>query len=210
MTQNQAMENTYREYLSLLFRSDLVRSSHILGFEYRDGIIGIDFFGKKYRISPDGITGEDGKRPAHSVNVVLCKYIILSPPEPPGGSDWITYREFRDAAPFAGSFRTNTEAAIARFFSGKMALLEDACTKAGGARSPEDLPYQLVMKFTPLAQVPLMLLFNDADEEFPSQCVILFQKRAGAFLDMECLAITGWLLADYLYEAAGSSRKTIM
>ena len=210
MSSNPAMEKTYREYLEQIFAQDLKRASSILGFDYRDEKISVDFFSRNYLISREGISGPDGDRPAHSIAVVLSKYIILCPGEMPGMSGWVTYREFKDAAPFAPSFRTNTEVAIAKYFSGRLNILEEACRKTGGLRPDMDLPYQLVMKFTPLKLIPVILLFNDADEEFPAQSVILFEKRAEQFLDMECLAITGWLLADYLYEAAGFTHKTIM
>jgi hypothetical protein len=44
----------------------------------------------------------------------------------------------------------------------------------------------------------MLLLFNDADEEFPADCKVLFEKRAESYLDMECVAIIGMLLAEFL------------
>jgi hypothetical protein len=49
-----------------------------------------------------------------------------------------------------------------------------------------------------LPKVPSLLLFNDKDDEFPAQCSVLFEKRADKFLDMECLAMVGMLLSEYL------------
>jgi hypothetical protein len=46
------------------------------------------------------------------------------------------------------------------------------------------------------------MLFNDADEEFPAQCAVLFERRAENYLDMECLAMVGMLLFEYLKPAA--------
>ena len=46
--------------------------------------------------------------------------------------------------------------------------------------------------------MPFLLLFNDADEEFPAQATILFQKNAASYLDMECLAMIGGSLAHRL------------
>jgi hypothetical protein len=39
--------------------------------------------------------------------------------------------------------------------------------------------------------VPILVLFNDADEEFPARCSVLFQRRAEHFLDAESLAVLG-------------------
>ena len=52
------------------------------------------------------------------------------------------------------------------------------------------------MRVPALPRIPLLLLFNDADDEFAAQCAILFERRADRYLDMECLAIIGSLLAD--------------
>jgi hypothetical protein len=50
----------------------------------------------------------------------------------------------------------------------------------------------------PLPKVPVLLLFDDVDEEFPAQCKVLFERRAEHYLDPECLAIIGRLLNNFL------------
>jgi hypothetical protein len=52
-----------------------------------------------------------------------------------------------------------------------------------------------------LPKIPVLLLFDDADEEFPAQCKVLFERRAEHYLDPECLAILGMLLSDFLNKA---------
>jgi len=42
------------------------------------------------------------------------------------------------------------------------------------------------------------MLFNDTDDEFAAQCAVLFERRAEKYLDMECLAMVGMLLFEYL------------
>jgi len=46
--------------------------------------------------------------------------------------------------------------------------------------------------------VPLLLLFNDQDGEFPAPCGVLFEKRTEKFMDMVCLAMVGMLFFEYL------------
>ena len=83
---------------------------------------------------------------------------------------------------------------------------ESLSERALGGTAPDiDVSYQLAMRFDALPRVPVVLLFNDEDEEFPAEATILFERRAERFLDMECLAILGWMLADRLAEA-----RTIM
>jgi hypothetical protein len=52
--------------------------------------------------------------------------------------------------------------------------------------------------FDPLPKVPLLLVFNDADGEFPADCSVLFEKRARSYLDMECPPMVGGALVQYL------------
>ena len=54
------------------------------------------------------------------------------------------------------------------------------------------------MQFKALPKIPVLLLFNDADNEFAAQCMVLFERRAENYLDMECLAMVGMVLFEYL------------
>jgi hypothetical protein len=57
------------------------------------------------------------------------------------------------------------------------------------------------MQFNALPQVPLVMLFNDADDEFSATCSVLFQRRAENYLDPECLAMLGRCLFTHLRNA---------
>ena len=66
----------------------------------------------------------------------------------------VTYKDFRDAAPYVGGHSFDTQVSC-----------------------------RLAIKFHALPNVPLFLLFNDADEDFPAQAKILFQKNGASYLD---------------------------
>ena len=166
--------------------------------------------GKTYRVSPNGVFDPSGQEPTHAVSVVLCRYLLFCPDTLPVGDDWVSYKDFKDAGPFVGGFVNNTEKALVRYFSGRMEDLKLAGHKLGGRPSDLELSYQVVLQFDVLLRIPLLLLFNDEDEEFPAQCCLLFQKKAERYLDMECLAILGWFLADTLIQALEVDHKTIM
>ena len=206
---SSVFEETYRDYLNQVAGLDMAAQAAKLGLEIDAGDVIIPFFGEPHRVSDEGIVDPFGKQPIHAVSVVLCKYLLLCPDAAAGVDEWVSYRDFKDAAPFAGAFANNTERAIARNFSGRLDSLKEACRKLGG-RSPQmDLAYEIAMRFDPLPRVPLLLLFNDTDEDFPAQCSVLFERRAEKYLDMECLAILGWLLADYLGLAAGLAKISL-
>jgi hypothetical protein len=90
---------------------------------------------------------------------------------------------------------------LERTFGSNPADLKRRCGALGGVPAAEDFPYEVTMRLPALPRIPILLLFNGADEEFPARCTMLFERRAEKYLDMECLAITGWALSAYLLDA---------
>ncbi|MGD2186437.1 MAG: DUF3786 domain-containing protein [Desulfobacterales bacterium] len=202
MTEKSSVfEETYTNYLSQIARLDFKKIADRLGAETTGGELIVPFFGKPHRISADSISDPSGNRSNFSVCVILFKYLLLCPSDHPAENDWVSFKDFRDAAPFAGSFVNYTEAPIAKYFSGCVNLLETACRKIGGYPPAATFSYELCMQFDALPKIPVLMLFNDADDEFPAQCAVLFERRAEKYLDMECLAMVGMLLFEYLKTA---------
>jgi hypothetical protein len=203
-------EETYQDYLARVARIDLKACSGPLGIQVEGGHAVIPFFNQLYRVSPNEVLDPFGQQPMHAVSVVLCKYLLLCPPGEPQGDEWLSFKDFKNAAPFVGGFINNTERALIVKFPGRLSALKEACLNIGGLPADMGLSYDLSIRFEALPRIPLLLLFNDEDDEFPAQCSLLFQKKAEHYLDMECLAILGWFLTDSLLPAAGESRTTIM
>jgi hypothetical protein len=187
-----------QQYLNEIFSVDYLPKLPKLGALANKREISVVLFNKTYRMTEDGIVDKSGGKPSHSVSVALCKYLLLCPEDRPVESDWVSYRNFKDAAPFARAFANNVEKALAESFSGRIAELRHSCLKLGGYPPEVSLSYDLIMRFDALPMVPILLLFNDEDSEFPAQCSVLFERRANVYLDVESLAILGWLLAAYL------------
>ncbi|HYA43090.1 MAG TPA: DUF3786 domain-containing protein [Syntrophobacteraceae bacterium] len=199
MTEEITVYDKIRQrYLDEIFSGDYLSKLPKLGLRANEGEIEITLFNRPHRMSADKIVDASGEKPSHSVSVALCKYLLLCPVDRPVDDDWVSYRNFKDATPFAGAFANNVEKALAKSFSGKLAELADSCSKLGGHPPAVNLAYDLAMQFDALPMVPILLLFNDEDSEFPAQCSVLFERRANSYLDVESLAILGWLLAAYL------------
>lgn len=202
-------DQIYREYLDQVARKDWRPKADLLGIEMTgDGII-IPCFGVPYRIAETEIRDPAGKRPIQSISVSLCQYLLLSPDAPPEGDDWVTYKDFKDAAPFAGAFTKNVEKTIADHFSGRLPALKAAADRLVCRPSNLDLSHDFHRIFLGLPRIPLLLAFNDEDEDFPAQATVLFERRAERYLDMECLAMVGWLLCDRLRRADAETEGTI-
>ena len=198
MEKSAVFEQTYRRYLAEIGTRDYLARADLLGVEADGEALIIPLYNRTYSVSSTGITALDGALPNDAVRVILAKYVLTCPDQlPPLSSTWMTYREFRDAGPLVTYFTSNTNKSIEQHFSGAVARLERSC-KELGARIEDNDAYDLSVRFQALPRIPVVLNYNDADEMFPAACSILYQASAEHFLDMECLAMTGTLLAGLL------------
>ena len=200
--QSEVFDQTYEAYLTQIAELDLNFIAPTLGAEVDGDAIVIPFFGEPYRISAQGIVDSSGKKPHLSIAVILCKYLLMCPLIEPLGGNWMAFKDFKDAAPLVHAFSNTVTRPIAESFSGRRSVLEKSAKNMGGYTPSEDFPYDLSFQFDALPKVPLLLLFNDQDEEFPAQCGVLFEKRTEKFIDMECLAMVGMLFCEYLKKAS--------
>ncbi len=203
MGRNPVFDQTYQFYLDRIAKHDLQGIAPKIGARFTENVCHIPLLGEEYRVSSTEIVDESGQRPTPADYILLAQYVLLHPETEPEEQQWKHYREFKDAAPFVGGFIANAELPISTAFSGRIASLEKACDILNGEDPKLNLPYDLIRLFYPLPKVPILLLFNDSDEEFPARCLQLFEERAQRYLDMECLAMLAWLLADKLIATAG-------
>jgi len=195
---SQVFEQTYEDYLSQIAGLDFPFIADTLGVEVDGEDAVIPLFGKPYRVSNKAITDPSGRKPHLSISVILCKYLLMCPLIEPLGGKWMAFKDFKDAAPLVQAFSNTVTRPIAQGFSGRVSELERAGKKMAGYSPDEKFPYDFCMQFDALPKIPLLLLFNDQDDEFPAQCSVLFEKRTEKFIDMECLAMMGMLFFEYL------------
>jgi hypothetical protein len=189
---------TYEDYLARIKQVDFSSRQDLLGIRVAEGGITLPFFNETYRIGAGAITDPQGRRPDFAICVVLCKYLLLCPDTVPSDDTWVSFKDFRESAPLISYFVNAVEQPIAKLFSGRQEALRRACRQLGTILETSDLAYDLVARFDPLPRVPLWLLFNDVDKDFPPTSRILFERRAEQHLDAECLAMLGGILHAHL------------
>lgn len=191
-------EKHYKAYLSQI-GDRLVESTAVkLGAQVEGKALIVALLDERYTVSREGIAGPDGRTPSYDVCVMLCKYVLLCPQSTPQRRDWVGYREFKDSGPLISYFANTVEGAAASRFTGKLSRLTAAARRLGANPPGLDIRCDLACQFDVLPKVPLMLLFNDADEEFSGTCSLLFERRAEDYLDAECLAMLGHHLVRQL------------
>ena len=202
MTNKESVfKKTYENYLAQVDEADFNSVKQKLGVEVENNEMIIPLFGKLYNVSGTGISDPDGKQPMLDICVILCKYILLCPQIPPKEKDWISFRDLKDSGPLTTYFENDVERAIAAHFNGRLGYMKNACRTLKGYSPDIEVSYDMSMQFDALPKVPLVMLFNDADDEFSATCSVLFERRAENYLDPECLAMVGRCLFIYLKKA---------
>ena len=191
-------EKVYETLWSRVHDLDLVGSAVPLGGrDLGDGSVEMTFLDEPVRVSREGIRDERGRSPHEAVRIVLCHYLLR------GGraalsNAWSSYRELEDSAFFMPNFKDNVERRIAREFAGRIGDLDRAALRIGGGSHAGAPSADGAWTLHALPRIPLLLLFNDRDEEFPADARLLFDRSADVFLDAECLAVVGWIVAERL------------
>ena len=201
MQQNsEIFEKNYLEYCAQIANIDFTSLKETLGITQDGDQMIIPFFNNNYFVSKEGIADESGTRPAYMICVILSKYLLLCPKSSHDDTEWVSFKDFKKTSHFLNLnyFTSDTEKTIVKHFSGRLDELSLACENFGGLPYDIEVSYDLVMRFNALPQISLLLLFNDKDEEFPAQCLVLFQKQAEYYLDPESLAMTSSFLAKNL------------
>jgi len=191
-------EKIYQDYLARVAGLELTEKQDLLGIRVDGQTVFIPFFNDMYKVTPRDITNQKNLRPPHSVCVILCQYLLLSPDRAEVDKQLVTYRDFKDAAPYVQGFDNTAQKPVSRAFPGRLDVLEAGCRHLGGSPCDIGISCDLSYMFEALPRVRIYLVFNDADEDFPADCSLLFEKQAASYLDMECLAMIGMVLAQQL------------
>ncbi|MCP4671055.1 MAG: DUF3786 domain-containing protein [Desulfobacula sp.] len=205
---SKIFEKHYKDYCSQIATVDFESIKDLLGIQVENNIAQIPFFNHTYQVSGHGIFKRDNQKADYVTCVILAKYILLCPDQLYLDGNWCTFRDFKKESHFtnANFFNTETTGQIETHFSNRLVELKTACKKLKGTKPQMDLNYDLSISFTVLPRLSLLLLMNDADEDFPAECKVLFQRQGEYYLDPESLAMTSAILAKKLISADENKR----
>ena len=198
MQELEGLKKIYQDYLEKISSINATRIKELLEIDPNKSSIVVPVYGFDHEINHGCITNELGYNPSYFLGVILCKYVLKLPEIKPQGDDWVTYKDFHDSRPFVEAFKNYVENPIAKYFTGRPSALKTASDKLNGYPINLGVSSDLTVLFHALPQLPVLMLFNDQDEELPSTCSILFERRAAIYLDMECLAMLGMILLEWL------------
>lgn len=177
---------------------DPARISKILNLETDENYLYLSYFGSPYRLRfKNGCIEKktvDGWTEELYFNETMSIYHLLhyTKDQPLIANVWVPNTALEGAGAHNRNLPDPLLSPFAARFSGKGALLEEACQKLGGRKLAKgDVAYQ----FTAFPQIQLQLIFWDADKDFPAQVQILVDKRVTDFVHFET---TGCIISDLL------------
>lgn len=201
---NPIFEQNYEGYLRQMDDIDFSKLPQILKIRLNkeNSTAEISFFNTIYRVSPFGVVDENGKRPDYGICVILLKHLLMCPQWVPAERDWVTNRDFADSGQNQDTGLSEYAInAIAKRYTGHPDRLKAAAGALGGIPPETEYPYDFSTVFRVLPRIPILFLFNAADEQFAAHASILYERRADQFLDAECRVMVDWYLFEALKKA---------
>ena len=198
-------EDIYRWHAAKLVGADLTGPALDLGLTVEGpGQVRVGLFGRDYLVDETGVRPADGG-PAHPNQLSLVAHYTLSPGRGEPAYEFVPLDRLSGPAPGhpgAGQpfGRHRFDRDMARRFDRDPEALTAAVARLGGRDIGRDISGGRAWLFHPFPKVPLKLIYHEADEEFPANYRLLFDKSATAFMVFEAL---GFLAGVFLKELCG-------
>jgi hypothetical protein len=162
----------------------------------------IDFLGRKYEVDRDGVRPLDGKAVDVNILSVLVYYAISKGNTEPQ-YDFALLNTFTGGLFSSGSSGTDWMIApILKAFGNDYELVRRAARNMGmiyeGSRSTGEHAWQYQL----LPKIPVLIKYFEADDEFPCDIKIYYDKTALEFLDFEPLAVLNSCLVAAIVQGA--------
>ena len=162
------------------------------GLEHDEDWLYLPFIGNRYRISRENgaieVLTEAGQYEySGDFNVVMSIYDGLCYPTetPTLSGEWcqINSLQVTMSSPSANIFNQK----YANIFAGNVQRLRRACEKLGGTELPIAAGADVYCQFEVFPFFPIQFRFWDADDEFPAQIRILWDRNSLQFMHFETL-----------------------
>jgi hypothetical protein len=164
-------------------------------YSYRTRTIALTYLGREVQVSfPDGDVYIEGERAGDVESVLILHYLVNARGGEPG-EDWVSYRDLPGARYHYPTFRSEVEEPLSRGLAGKLDRLV-TWAKKRALPSGKLGDFSFIWRVFP--RVPLLFVFNDADEDFPAEMRVFFDSSAPNYLPTEDLEVLAQCSAHVL------------
>ena len=131
------------------------------------------------------------------VQALLLYYFGTCDGTPPAGN-WVSFGDLPDGRIYAQAFQGYSGDKLARQFGSQIAAFQAACLAAGGQPVNGG---DAAFSFLALPTVPLCVTYWLGEDEFPSNCKVLFDPAVRSHLPTDVCAILGSMLVSRISKA---------
>jgi hypothetical protein len=141
---------------------------------------------------------EGENQPLSAFDQALLLYYLTTADGTSLTGEWIAFSDLPDGRFYNQAFQGYTGKELRRSFQDDRVAFEQAAQALGGARQPLG---DTSFAFQALPRVPLLAVYWQGDEDFPSTCQVLFDAAASHYLPTDAYAILGSTLTRRLIKA---------
>ncbi len=167
-------------------------------YSYAQRSFKVPWFGEGYAVSyPEGaVSREDGGKAGGTEELIILHYLINADGVAVK-EQWVSYRDLPGAHYHEPAFYADAEGPLSQGLEGR---LDDLRAWVRSHARHVDLPGDVAAAWDALPRVPLLLIFNEKDEEFPASARILFDITAPNYLPTEDLSVLAEIAVSRLLE----------
>lgn len=167
-------------------------------YSFAEGAFSVPLFGEEHLVSyPAGVATRGDGSPAGGMEELIILHYLVGADGTTVEERWVSYRDLPGARYHEPAFFAEVEGPLSQGLTGRLDSLRDW---GGRNARPLDLPGDVALAWDVLPRVPLLIIFNEADEEFPASARVLFDASAPCYLPTEDLSVLAEIAADRLLE----------
>lgn len=196
-------EQIYESLIPKLSECDFLEVAERLGLSLQpDGALSVNFLGRQYEISSRGVNPTDGK-PVNVNNRSVLAYYTLSKGVGEPAFSYVPISSLPGTGIiFRGTNMKWMTDPLGKTFSGDYVTFSETMCRLGGVFNGKLKSGGYTWLLKALPKILLQIAYYDADDEFPCEVQILFDKNASRFMEFECLAfLEGCLLRAMIMTA---------
>lgn len=189
---SKGYDEIYRSLLPILAKCNIRENAPHLGGQITEAGVEMTFLARKYLITNQGVEPMDNLPVDVNSRSILIYYITSQ------GAGSLSY-EFAPLNRLTGLIEgQNTLAGgimnrpLVREFGSDYERFRLSATRIGGIEQPTAGTGKHVWQIPALPKILAQIVFYEADDEYPADIQIMFDRTAPRFLEFECLAfLTG-------------------
>jgi Domain of unknown function (DUF3786) len=193
---DQALRKARKEFKLLDPAWMASRSGTTYSFPHKSFTVSL--FGEAYRIGfPAGSAERQDGSPASARERLIILHYLIQADGTAVKEEWVGYRDLPGARYHEPAFIAEVERPLSEGLAGQ---LEDLRSWAKRNARILELTGDLAFAWEALPLVPLLIIFNEKDEEFPASARMLFDISAPNYLPTEDLSVLAEIATQRLLE----------